>query len=736
MRYIDLGVGPGWVVSTRSDAAQLWEWLQERHDQVLGLDLETNGVQDPWDPAWCQRLCQFSDGQQSWIIRSEQPGMLEVVRTCVRAHDFWLAHYAENDIRFAECGAPGSIRLNQITPHVADLQPVLAYFDPRTITTAAKKDRIDVRIRRGKGLKETALRLLPEGKLLVDAETTLHARFAELVGNAPPSPETLAKVAACQPIIDHYFLTTSGVRARTVLSSLGISSPRKTPKGHDSWDLASLQEIAPTVSGTAADVVDALLALRALHARNPESGWALISDDDETYLRYAGLDPLITLRLWHLMTREIRARGQWPAVRQALKLQWHIDTMTFRGKLVDPAYAKWLDAFYVDVIDQHAPMLASYGIPRSAGGPSVGKAFTKLGLTSPKATNNGGESWDKTVLADIAASSTIEHPIEAIELATTVRSVRGATKFRAAYVKPMLECLARDGRIHCSMRAIGTITGRQSAARPALQQLPKRSSKRIRPAFIAPPGWVYVTCDLAQGEPRMMAARSGDQALIRDLLAGDFYGSLATLAFGTAYNPDERKIADSPSYHMRDGSKIGYLLRCYGGGNDKLANALGRDLTFAKETRARWDAEYHVLAEYERRLNWQPHIVLDSGRICPLWDRYFVTEDDQVLLRSNEPSRLGLNYDTQGSLADYLNNAVEKAIDAGWSWALRLLVHDEIVGCTPEGKAQEFADVLTDAMTSVYRGVPMQGEATIEGRSWMQQDGTGFDLAELVDIDE
>lgn len=735
MKHIDLDVGPGWVVSARSDAAQLWEWLQERRGQVLGLDLETNGV-DPWDSNFRQRLCQFSDGRESWIICSERPGMLDVVHTCIRAHDYWLAHFAENDIRFAERGAPGSIRFDQITPHVADLQPVLAYFDPRTVTTAAKKDRIDIRIRRGRGLKETAARLLPEGKLLVDAETALHAQFAEIIKTAGPSTEALADVAACQPIIDHYQLTTSGIRARTVLSSLGISSPKKTPKGNDSWDLKSLQEIQSTVSGTVADVVDALLALRALHARNPESGWALIPDDDDTYLRYAGLDPLMTLRCWHLMTKEIRARGQWPAVRQALKLQWHIDLMTFRGKLVDPAYVKWLDSFYVDVIESHVPALAHHGVPRSASGPSVSKAFTALGLTSPKATSNGGESWDKTVLAAIAKSSTLEYPVEAIELATTVRSIRGATKFRAAYVKPMLECLPRDQRIHCSMREIGTITGRQSAARPALQQLPKRSSKHIRPAFVAEPGWVYVTCDLAQGEPRMMAARSGDQALIRDLLAGDFYGSLATLAFGNAYHPDERKIADSPSFHMRDGSKIGFLLRCYGGGNDKLATALGRDLAFAKEVRARWDAEYYVLAAYERQLNWQPHVILDSGRICPLWDRYYVTENDQVLLQHDMPSRLGLNYDTQGSLADYLNNAVEKVVDAGWSWALRLLIHDEIVGCTPENKAQEFADILTNAMTSIYRGVPMQGEATIEGRTWMQQEGTGFDLAELADIND
>jgi DNA polymerase-1 len=731
MRYVDLEVGPSWVVSSRSDAAQLWAWLQEHRGEVLGIDYESNAV-DQFDPAYRARLCQISNGHEAWIMQLERPGVLDAMRTCVHAHPYWVAHYAEADIRFGERAAPGTFRLDQITPHCVDTQPVLAYYDPRTVTS---KEKIDPRISRSRGLKDTVDRLLPEGHVLVEAETAMHARMAELLKDAPPDPAAVARVEHYAPVIGYFGLSHTPTSAKRALAHLGVVSPRKTPKGNDSWTTAALEEVRPSLTGESAEVVDALLALRAVKQRPDKEGWgwANIGDDDETYLRYAGLDPLMTVRLWHLMVKEIKARGQWPAVRQALKLQWHIDLMTLRGKLVDGPYARWLDNLYAEVISTHADELERRGINRTASGASIGKTFTELGVHSPKQTKSGEkECWDKDVLAGLVKDPTT--PPAAVELAQTIKAVRGATKFRAAYVKPMLDGLARDGKVHCGMRAIGTITGRQSAQRPALQQLPKRSDKRIRPAFRAREGWVYITCDINKGEPHMMAACSGDKNLLRDLKAGDFYGSLATYAFGNAYHPEDKKDVESPSFRMYDGSKVGFLLRCYGGGNDKLANALGRDLDFAKETRGRWDSEYHVLAEYERKLNWQPHVVLDSGRICPLWDRYFVTEDGQVLLKHDKPSRNALNYRTQGGLADLVNNSVEYIIDEGYSWTLRMLVHDEVVGCAPIERAEEVKLVYKRAMTRVYRGVQFTCDADIEGPTWTPQKNTGFDLTEIKEL--
>jgi hypothetical protein len=761
MQTIESGAGPVHIVSTATDATELYRWLKARKSQPLGIDCETNG-ENPFSSAFRLRLVQMSDGIEAWVIRAEQPGMIDVVRDLVRMHPYWLAHYAEVDIRFLQRGAPGSVRIDQIHPHIACTQVVLAWFEPRTVTSADKPG-IDIRIRLPRGLKDTAVRLL-HTDVLDKAETALHIRFLEL------SAKEGADQAAPKVVWDHLDLlirlgisaTGAGVAIGRAFAALGVSSAKKTKKGKDCWNKESLVEIASRahspsselsnlLTGLAltslsldsdnksAELATALLALRQMNSDCSRSiedrktyGFAHIPDDDPIYWAYSGLDAMMTVRLWHLMTKEIKRRGQWPGLVDDLKLQWHIDLFTLKGKLVDGPYAKWLDAMYAEIIDCYAEELTTHGINKTAMGPAVGRAFNKLGVHSPKTTDSDAECWDKWVLKPIAEGKT-EAPPVAVKLAQDIQLVRSATKFRAAYIQAMLDALTRDGRVHCSMRAIGTGTKRQSAERPALQQMPKRSDKRIRPAFRAEDGWVYVTCDVSQGEPRMMAARSGDRNLLRDLMAGDFYGALATLAFGDAYDPNNRKIPGSPSFQMRDGSKIGYLSRCYGGGDETLAAKLGTNLAFAKETRKRWDTEYHVLAAYERRLNRQPYVQLDSGWLAPLWDRYFVGPDGVPQLGS-KPSRLGLNYDTQGSLADLVNRAVHKVIDAGWSWALRLIVHDELVCCVPESRAEECRQMLENAMTTTYRGVLFPCEATIEGRTWMPQTDTGFDTLELAEL--
>jgi hypothetical protein len=42
--------------------------------------------------------------------------------------------------------------------------------------------------------------------------------------------------------------------------------------------------------------------------------------------------------------------------------------------------------------------------------------------------------------------------------------------------------------------------------------------------------------------------------------------------------------------------------------------------------------------------------------------------------------------------------------------------------------------VFEKAMTTVYRDMPFECEATIEGRTWMPQENTGFDLAEIEEL--
>src|SRR5690606_19988157 len=78
-----------------------------------------------------------------------------------------------------------------------------------------------------------------------------------------------------------------------------------------------------------------------------------------------------------------------------------------------------------------------------------------------------------------------------------------------------------DGRFRPVYVPGGVVTGRWASSGGGALQLPRQ----LRPAVRADPGWVLVVADVAQLEPRMLAAMSADTALAdasrgRDLYAG------------------------------------------------------------------------------------------------------------------------------------------------------------------------------------------------------------------------
>ena len=635
MQVIETELGLLRVVNTLEDASALWDWTRERAGRWLGLDAETN-AHDPFSSTYRLRTLQVADESSGWVVQMQRPDMPAVVRSVVSAHDNWVAWFSRNDIMYTERGVPGSIRTQSYQPHVADGQVALAYADPRTVTTASKKDNIDPRISRPKGLKPAAALRLGFDYLSV-AEQIMHDKFKAIYKK------------------DH-----------------GSTPAEKVWKPY---------------------------------------GFEHIDDTDIDYLTYAGLDSIVACRLWGLLTAEIWQRGQWEPFQKDLRLQWHYDLMAgLRGMPLDGPYVQWLDARLAEIIEDNRKTLGWYHIPPSAQGASIGHAFDWLssrGLlqtANDKKTKSGGVCWDKDVLTKIVEA---EPDSYGGILATALLSVRKAAKFRSSYVKPMLEGLTRDGCVHPDLRAIGTISSRNSAARPPMQQPPKREKRlKIRTALCAHPGWVLVTADLQQGEPRVMAGLSGDMYLLAAMLGGDLYGDIATLTYGSRYIAAEGKTAGTDSYIMRQAAKFAFLAWGYGCGAAKLAGLLGITVQDAQAALRRWESAYPDLIKFRNWANQQPAAFLESGWIAPLWDRYFV--DDKGIHLSTKPSRLGLNYYTQGTQRYLFATAIHRIIDAGWSWALYWVMHDEILLCVPPHLADEAAKLLKWAMTMDYHGVPIE----------------------------
>lgn len=465
-------------------------------------------------------------------------------------------------------------------------------------------------------------------------------------------------------------------------------------------------------------------------------GFANIPITDVKYLTYSGMDAVAVKRLYddamvwlHVPKRDLLREE----VDRELLMQWDIDNMTFRGQPVDPPYVRWL-AHELDVIIATEGFLlkSRYDIPPSGSGGKVAAAFENLAVEPLKLSKKTSKpSWDKDVLADLVNPAN-GYTAEVVALAKSLLAVRRAGKFRVTYVQPMIDSLSRDCRIHCSFRSIGTVTHRNSASDPPLQQQPKKDA-RVRAAFGGVPGWVWVTCDLEQGEPRVMAGVSGDPAFVAAVQTGDVNNAIAIDVNGAAFVPADGKHAGTDSYLMRQLAKMGLLAICYGVGLPKLASQFGITVDAAAQFRTRILTAYAVMFARGARLNTLDVVTLPSGREIILWDRKIYLPNGDIVT-SGRPSRKALNYETQGHQADWLKGAWLQLRPA-WNWALTFLLHDEIALFVPEALAQQAAAALKEAMEgSIGHGVQMLASAEIVGPTWLPQPDT-FDRSELESVD-
>lgn len=118
---------------------------------------------------------------------------------------------------------------------------------------------------------------------------------------------------------------------------------------------------------------------------------------------------------------------------------------------------------------------------------------------------------------------------------------------KSKYIKTMKEALEHtgDGYIYGVPRIFGTYTGRMSYSNTsykngpkvaiALHQLP-RKAKAIRGLLTAPEGFSLLSNDAAGQESRLMAIRSGDEAMIRVFREGlNFHASTGAAIIGQDY---------------------------------------------------------------------------------------------------------------------------------------------------------------------------------------------------------
>ena len=171
----------------------------------------------------------------------------------------------------------------------------------------------------------------------------------------------------------------------------------------------------------------------------------------------------------------------------------------------------------------------------------------------------------------------IDHPV-----AKAILEYREIKKLLSTYIDKLPECVnPNDGRVHCTFNQYGADTGRMSSSDPNLQNIPSHN-KDIRKMFVASDGYVLMSSDFSQQEPKCLAAlckQAGDDQMYNTFMQGkDLYSEIASKAFNKAYeeckefNPDGS--TNKEGKERRTQAKSILLGVLYGRGEKSIAEQL------------------------------------------------------------------------------------------------------------------------------------------------------------------
>ncbi|MDE2080102.1 MAG: DNA polymerase I [Burkholderiales bacterium] len=430
---------------------------------------------------------------------------------------------------------------------------------------------------------------------------------------------------------------------------------------------------------------------------------------------YSGEDSEMTLDVHRALWPQIEADAGLRRVYETIEMPVSavLERIERHGVLIDAAVLGRQSQQLAErmvALEQEAFAIA--GQPFNMGSPKqIGEIlFGKLGLPVKKKTASGAPSTDEEVLAELAA----DYPLPA-----RILDHRGLAKLKGTYTDKLpLMVNPATGRVHTNYAQAVAVTGRLASNDPNLQNIPIRTpeGRRVREAFIAPPGHVLMSADYSQIELRIMAHISEDPALLRAFAEGvDVHRATASEVFGVP-------VPEVSSEQRRYAKVINFGL-IYGMGAFGLASNLGIEQKAAKDYIDRYFARFAGVRRYmdETRLS-----AKQKGYVETVFGRRLWLPE---INSGNGPRRAGaerqaINAPMQGTAADLIKLAmiaVQAALDTEQR-ATRMVmqVHDELVLEVPEAELPWAREAIPRLMAGVAQlRVPLLAEVGV-GLNWDQ----------------
>ena len=422
-------------------------------------------------------------------------------------------------------------------------------------------------------------------------------------------------------------------------------------------------------------------------------------------LDYAAEDADVAFRLDEVLRPQVESAGALQALERAEEpLAGILDAMEREGVKIDASALKEFGR------ELDRDILALAMRIRETGGPGFNPdsprqlsalLFGRLGLPAAgvKKTATGGYSTDEKTLAKLEHA----HPI-----VRDIMEYRACTKLKSTYVDKLPALMDADGRVHTTWSQAFTETGRLSSADPNLQNIPVRTERgrRIRAAFVARDAdHAIVSADYSQIELRLMAAFSGDEAMLEAFRNGeDIHRDTASRVYGVMpalVSPEQRSKCKMVNFG------IIYGISAFG-----LAQRLKVPRKEAAELIESYFRLYPGVKAYmekaisEAREKGYAQTVL--GRRRTLRD---INSANATARQAAE--RDAINTPIQGSAADLVKVAMVNIAKVFAARRLRakpvLQIHDELVFDVPLEEVDEVKEIARREMAgAIDFGVPLE----------------------------
>lgn len=433
--------------------------------------------------------------------------------------------------------------------------------------------------------------------------------------------------------------------------------------------------------------------------------WSSIPIDFPAYVFYAGMDVILTHRLYK--TDACRKGVRSAVFGLEMEVRHVCSIMERNGMRVDLGFCDLMrqtlrdesESIQEDVLDEHRFSIMS--------NQDLSGWLLRNGAKLTDLTPSGKPSVDKEALDKVVSNP--DNPEIVREIAKRAVRCRKVLKLANSYFDNFIE-LSDNGLLHPSIDTVAARTGRMSIRQPALQTLPRVSddpdSKIVRKAVIPRnEDELLVSSDYEQIELRVVASLSRDPDLIAAFKLGDESGT-------DFFTEAARQVYRDPSIVKSDSRrpiiKSLFYAASYGAGVKKMALTAGVPVSEMQEVKDRVFSRYPGMG----------HLMKESEAMCRANDGWVKTEMGRDLWVDPDMAYKASNARIQGTAADILKQATVNMANAGLDQFMVVPVHDEMVLSVPKEDMEEAKQACRESMADYSLSVPLLAEPSEGYESW------------------